>query len=188
MHIPRLISRSPSVDPAPDFLPPRRIHPAKRLLLDAGNDFLADCHARNLSPRTIEQYEWSIRSFEASLPTRVLAALTAKAARTWSTKLSATRRPTSVRSAVRAMKVFSAWLSREGYAATDPLSSVRLPRAPDPLILPMSAGQVTALMRVSSPLLRAAIALGRPRPSLVRALRATRCGCARALPARHRKG
>ncbi len=30
--------------------------------------FLADCQARNLSPRTIQHRDWAIRRFRSSLP------------------------------------------------------------------------------------------------------------------------
>lgn len=155
----RLICATPRPYPSPDHAI-RRVHPAKRTLREAAEAFLADCLARNLSPRTIEQYEWSLRSFRAFQPQEpVLAELTADACRAWSTSLSPSRRPTSVRSAVRALKVFSAWLPREGYLRRDPLASVRLPKAPSPMILPLSPSDVAALMAVSSPLLRAAIAV-----------------------------
>ena len=157
----RLISPRPRVQPSPDYIPPRRIHPARRRLADAADDFLADCLARNLSPRTIEQYEWSLRSFSSSLPTgpTALADLGPTTVRPWISSLSGTRRPSSVRSAIRALKVFSAWLVREGYASTDPLANVRLPIVPESLIVPLSRVDVTALLRVGSPLLRACVAV-----------------------------
>lgn len=164
-----LISLPPRAEPSPDPIPPRRIHPTKRPLAGAANDFLSDCIARSLSPRTIEQYEWSLRSFSITLtdpavsgPARtdpVLADLTPTAARAWSVGLGAKRGPSGVRSAVRALKVFSAWLPREGYMSVDPLAAVRLPNAPEPLIMPLSAGQVAALMRGGSPLLRVAVSV-----------------------------
>jgi hypothetical protein len=36
--------------------------------MEVGEAFLADCRARNLSERTIEQYEWSIRGLGQSVP------------------------------------------------------------------------------------------------------------------------
>lgn len=141
----------------------RREHPRRRSLDQVVAAFLSDCRARNLSPRTVEQYDWAIRNFRAYLGTahenQVLAELNAESVRVWADALRATRRPTSVRSAVRALKVFSAWLPREGYARSDPLATVRLPRAPAPLILPLSAGQVVALMDAGPPVLRGAIAV-----------------------------
>ncbi len=159
MSQPRLIQRHPSAQRSPDSVPPRRVHPAKRPLLDAGRDFLSDCLARNLSPRTIEQYEWSIRSFATRQPEPVLADLTAANVRAWTIALTSTRGASSVRSAVRALKVFAAWLGREGYVSVDPLARMRLPNAPDPLIVPLSGAQVARLIKTSPPLLRAAIAL-----------------------------
>lgn len=160
MHQPRLISANSPFQPSHDQVPPRRIHPSKRRLADTGHEFLSDCLARNLSPRTIEQYEWSVRSFSASLKTtRVLADLSAENVRTWVNTLPATRSPSSVRSALRALKVFSAWLRREHYLSGDPLAMVRLPKTPDPLIIPLSAAQVADLMRAGSPLLRACVAV-----------------------------
>jgi site-specific recombinase XerD len=73
--------------------------------------------------------------------------------------LKVTRAPTSVRSAVRALKVYARWTVTEGYLRTDPLASVQLPRAPRPLIQPMSGSQVAALMSVGSPVLRVAVAI-----------------------------
>lgn len=138
-----------------------RVHPPRRRLAEAAGTFLADCRARALSPRTIEQYWWSIRRFAGILPDEepVLADLEPAAVRAWIEDLKGTRAPTSVRSAVRALKVFSAWTAREGYVRSDPLAAVALPQAPQPLILPMSGGQVAALMAVGSPVLRASVAL-----------------------------
>lgn len=156
----RLISPRPCVQPSPDHIPPRRIHPSRRRFADAAEDFLADCLARNLSPRTIEQYEWSLRKFSSSLPALpALADLAPSTVRPWVSSLSATRSPSSVRSALRALKVFSAWLVRDGYTSADPLATVRLPKVPEPLVAPLSSGQVSALLRVGSPLLRACVAL-----------------------------
>lgn len=160
MASPRLISANPRSVPSPDHIPPRRIHPSRRPFVDAAEDFLTACTARNLSPRTIEQYEWSLRSFSASIETsRVLADLSATNVRSWVNTLPATRSPSSVRSALRALKVFSSWLAREGYVSADPLSNVLLPRVPDPMIVPFSAAEVAALLRAGSPLLRACVAV-----------------------------
>jgi hypothetical protein len=41
----------------------QREHPRKRSLDQVVEVFLADCRARNLSPRTLEHYDWAIRSF-----------------------------------------------------------------------------------------------------------------------------
>ncbi len=160
MHQARLISATPRGHRSPDHIPPRRIHPSKRPFSKAAEDFLTACTARNLSPRTIEQYEWSLRSFSASLEDRpVLDDLSATNVRSWVNTLPATRRPSSVRSALRALKVFASWLAREGYVSADPLSNVLLPKVPDQLIIPFSATEVTALMRAGSPLLRACVAI-----------------------------
>src|SRR4051794_2685443 len=94
----------------------RRVHPDRRALLEAAGDFLADCRARNLSPRTVEQYDWALRSFMGTLLGEpVVNDLHAGTARGWIRLLQTTRKPASVRSAVRALKVFSAWLVREQY-------------------------------------------------------------------------
>jgi site-specific recombinase XerD len=156
----RLISANSLFSPSPDRAPPRRIHPSRRALADAARDFLADCIARNLSPRTSEQYEWSLRNFSASLESGpVLADLSPANVRAWVSSLPSTRSPSSVRSALRALEVFSSWVAREGYISGDPLSTVLLPRVPDPLIVPLADVQVAALMRAGSPLLRACVAL-----------------------------
>ncbi len=47
----------------------------------------------------------------------------------------------------------------EGYTASDPIGSVRAPRAPAALIIPLSGDQVAALMDAGSPVLRVAVAL-----------------------------
>jgi integrase/recombinase XerD len=140
-----------------------REHPSRRSLDQVADAFLADCAARNLSPRTVEHYEWALRSFRASLPTppgrQVLADLEPDAVRAWVVGLRATRRPTSVRSALRGLKAVSGWTVREGYVSADPLATVRLPRAPQPVILPMSGDQVAAVMGAGPPVLRVAVAL-----------------------------
>ena len=83
--------------------------PAERSLDQVVETFLSDCRARNLSPRTLEHYDWAIRSFRSSLGTdpgaHVLADLEPDAVRTWIAVLSRTRKPVSVRSAVRGLKV-----------------------------------------------------------------------------------
>ncbi len=140
-----------------------REHPKKRSLDTVVELFIADCRSRQLSARTIEHYEWSVRAFRASLGTdpasQVLADVTADAARRWAAGLAGTRTPTSVRSAMRGLKVLAAWAVREGMLADDPLAPVRLPRAPSPLILPLSGAQVAAIMEVGPPVLTVAVAL-----------------------------
>ncbi len=142
---------------------PRRQHPRRRPLDQVVASFLVDCRARALSPKTLEQYEWAIRSFRSTLPAeaheQVLAQLDPDTVRTWCEHLGRRRRPASVRSAVRALKVFSRWIEREGYAGRDPLATVRLPRVPEPLIVPFSAAQVAALMNAGDPLLRVCVAI-----------------------------
>ena len=140
-----------------------REHPRRRSLDQVVDAFLADCRARNLSPRTLEHYDSAIRSFRATLAApsaaHVLADLEPAAARAWIAVLQRTRRPVSVQSAVRGLKVLGHWVAREGYAGADPLATVRLPKAPPPLILPLSGDQVAALMAAGSPVLRVAVAL-----------------------------
>lgn len=137
-----------------------RMHPARRPLVEAARTFLADGSARNLSPRTLEQYEWSLRSFIGFLgDAPALAELDADGARAWIESLKASRRPTSLRTALRPLKVFTGWAVREGYLRADPLVTVALPKAPRPLIVPLDERQVAALMSAAAPLLRAAIAL-----------------------------
>jgi site-specific recombinase XerD len=140
-----------------------REHPRRRSLDQVVDAFLADCRARNLSPRTLEHYDSAIRSFRATLgappAAHVLADLEPGATRAWIAVLQRTRRPVSVQSAVRGLKVLGHWVAREGYAGADPLATVRLPKAPPPLIVPLSGDQVAALMAAGSPVLRVAVAL-----------------------------
>lgn len=146
----------------PERAPARRVHPARRPFVEVAEAFLADGSGRGLSPRTLEQYEWSLRSFLGSLSAEtsaVLADLTPDAVRAWIEVLRATRRPTSVATAVRALKVFSAWTAAHGYTRSDPLALLAIPRAPRPLVLGLSAAQVGALLKVAGPLLRTAIVL-----------------------------
>jgi integrase/recombinase XerD len=145
----------------PPSTPSSRIHPSRRPLIDTARAFLADGSARNLSPRTLEQYEWSLRSFLEFLGDRssVLANLDGERARAWVESLKVSRRPTSLRAALRPLKVFSGWAVREGYLRVDPLRTVALPKAPRPLIEPLDQRQVAALIAAASPLLRATIAV-----------------------------
>ena len=140
-----------------------REHPRKRSLDQVVEAFFADGRARALSPRTLEQYEWSIRSFRASLGGEragdVLADLGPEAVRAWVEALQRTRRPTSVRTAVRGLKVLGHWVAREGYVGADPLATVRLPKAPPALIGPLSGDQVAVLMAAGFPVLRVAVAI-----------------------------
>lgn len=144
----------------PPATPARRVHPARRPLVDAARAFLADGSARNLSDRTLEQYEWSLRSFIGFLGEGpVLAELDADRARAWVESLKGSRRPTSLRTALRPLKVFTGWAVREGYLRADPIITVALPRAPRPLIEPLHPNQVAVLMAGGPPVLRAAIAV-----------------------------
>ena len=140
-----------------------REHPRKRSLDQVVEAFLADGRARGLSPRTLEHYAWSAASFRASLPAeagvQVLADLEPDAVRAWVAGLGRTRKAVSVRSAVRGLKVLGRWVAREGYVTADPIASVRLPKAPDALILPLSGDQVATLVEAGSPLLRVAVAI-----------------------------
>jgi site-specific recombinase XerD len=79
--------------------------------------------------------------------------------RSWLEALKRTRRPTSLRSALRPLKVFSAWCVRQGYLRTDPLATIGLPKAPVPLIVPFDRAQTVGLMAAASPVLRAAVAV-----------------------------
>jgi site-specific recombinase XerD len=136
----------------------RREHPRRRSLDQVVETFLSDGRARNLSPRTLEHYDWAIASFRSSLgtdtKTQVLADLEPEAVRGWIASLTLTRKPVSVRSAVRGLKVLGRWVAREGYCSADPLAPVRLPKAPPALILPLSGEHVAALMEAGDPLLR----------------------------------
>jgi len=140
----------------------QREHPRKRSLDQVVEVFLADCRARNLSPRAIEHYDWAIGSFRSSLgadpESQVLADLEPEAVRTWIASLTRTRKPVSVRSAVRGLKVLGRWVAREGYRSADPLATVRLPKAPPSLILPLSGEQVAALMEAGNPVVRTPVA------------------------------
>jgi len=140
-----------------------REHPRRRPLASVVGTFLADCAARGLSPRTIEQYAWAIGSFRGFLggdpASQVLAQLEPDGVRAWAAALRSHRAPASVASAVRALKVFGSWVAREQYASSDPLGRVRVPRVPDPLILPLERAQVARLMGAAPPTVRCAIAI-----------------------------
>jgi site-specific recombinase XerD len=138
-----------------------RVHPTRRPLRDAARSFLADCSARALSPRTLEQYEWSLRSFLIFLPVpaAVLTDLDPENVRAWVESLKPSRRPTSLRTALRPLKVFARWALREGYLRSDSLAVVTLPKAVRPLIVPLEDHEVARLMAAGPPVLRAAVAL-----------------------------
>lgn len=125
--------------------------------------FLADCRARRLSPRTLEHYTWSIRSYRVSLPTtleaQVLADLDIDRARAWAESLSTVRSPASVGNAIAGLKVFSRWLVAEDHLRVDPIARLRKPRAQPPLILPLSGEQSLALLAAAPRPLRGLLAL-----------------------------
>jgi site-specific recombinase XerD len=89
----------------------------------------------------------------------VLAQVEPGTVRAWVESLKSSRRPTSLRTALRPLKVFSAWAVREGYLREDPLRTVALPKVARPLIVPLDRAQVASLMNSGSPLLRAATAV-----------------------------
>ena len=140
-----------------------REHPRRRPLGAVVAAFLSDCEARGLSPRTVEQYAWSITSYRGHLggdaDAQVLAQLEPEAARAWAASLRATRRPASVASAIRGLKVLGAWCVREGHVSADPLARLRVPRVPEPLILPLDGRRVARLLAAASPTLRCAMAI-----------------------------
>jgi len=95
--------------------------------------FVADCRARNLSPRTVEFYLEGLTSFRSFAGGHerplVLRDLQLDTARAWLADLVRSgRRPATVAARARALRTFSAWALAETYVRTDPLT--RLTRGP----------------------------------------------------------
>ena len=125
--------------------------------------FLADCRARHLSPKTLEHYEASLRSYRRFVgpdtATQVVVDLELGRARAWATSLADRRSPASVGNAIAGLKVFSHWLVAEDYLRTDPLGRLRKPRTQPPVIRPLARDQGLALLAASTPHLRPVLML-----------------------------
>lgn len=60
--------------------------------------------------------------------------------------------PYTVQSKVRALKAFASWLSNEDYTTDHVLHSLKMPKAPQNLIEPLSAAEIDQLVKNQNPL------------------------------------
>jgi len=113
--------------------------------------FVADCRARNLSPRTIEFYLEGLTSYRtfAGGGTRhlTLADVELGIARAWLAELSSRElRPSTVAARARALRVFGRWIEAESYVRANPLIRLRMPVVPRTVIETFTAEQARALL------------------------------------------
>ncbi|MFH1474957.1 MAG: tyrosine-type recombinase/integrase [Chloroflexota bacterium] len=151
--------RSPNSSPGRDHLTPTPVTPGRSLPLDvAVAAFVADGQARGLSPRTLETYLEGIDTVRRSLPgprlEQAVDDVAIEPARAWAAGLGIGRRPATVVSRVRSLKVFTRWCAREGYRRTDPLERLRVPAPKRTVIEAFGDDDVRLLLAAARPDLR----------------------------------
>lgn len=60
--------------------------------------------------------------------------------------------PFTLQAKVRALKSFSSWFFREDYAEDNPLSNVKLPKAPSRIMQPLTKEEIDSLLNYQNPL------------------------------------
>jgi len=115
-------------------------------LAEACDSFMADCIARNLSKQTLALNRIILRNLMVFLGDIPLATVkTADLRRFFIEKATATSASTAARY-YNCIKKFFSFLAEEGVTADNLMSGVRKPKAPTPIIKPLSTEQIEALI------------------------------------------
>jgi site-specific recombinase XerD len=119
----------------------------ERLLRDLATlDFLTDCQARNLSPRTLDAYRYQLAAFMAYLSGKPTATVTASDLRGYFVSLQARVGASTQHQAFRVLRTFYRWLVLEGERADNPMARLKPPKLPQDLLEPVSLPIVRQLL------------------------------------------
>lgn len=112
----------------------------------AAGIFLADCKARGLSPFTLALNRIILRDLTGFLGGAALAEIsTDDLRRFFIEKATATSRATAARY-YDCVRKFFAFLTRENALSVDPMATIQKPRAPVPVIQPLTQDQIEAMV------------------------------------------
>jgi site-specific recombinase XerD len=115
-------------------------------LEEAAATFLADCQARNLSPATVELnciVLTSFRNFTGNIP---IAQVTPSLLRQFLIDKASNTSPATAARYYDTLRRFFGFLEAEGFCIPNPMNGVRKPRAPVPIIKPLSTEEVERLV------------------------------------------
>lgn len=115
-------------------------------LSGATERFLTNCKSRNLSPRTLEVNRSVLAALEAALPVQNVADVTAHELRRFFIAKTTDTSPATAARYYDAIRAFFVFLEAEGFLDSNPMSQVVKPKAPRPIIEPLKAEEVEALL------------------------------------------
>ncbi len=132
-------------------LPSVQVGRTPRTLQEAADTFLADCKARNLSPCTVTLNGIILRGLRDFLGDADLQSVTATDLRRFLIDKASNTSPATAARYYDALKRFWRFLATEGFVSADPMTTIEKPRAPVPIIQPLSSEQVDAMLEACDP-------------------------------------
>lgn len=115
-------------------------------LQEAAESFLADCKARNLSPRTLDVNRIILRGLASFLGDVGLPEVTSTDLRRFLIEKASATSPATAARYYDCIAAMCRFLHSEGFVPDNPMAAVKKPRAPVPIIEPLSQEQVEALL------------------------------------------
>lgn len=119
---------------------------APETLEDAISVFLADCKARCLSPRTIATNVIILKNLCSYMAGKPVAQVTSQDLRRFFVEKATSTSPSTAQRYYNCIHGFFGFLLREEFISIDAMTSVQKPKAPAPMIQPLSQEQVEALV------------------------------------------
>lgn len=111
-------------------------------------EFSLDLQVRNVSPRTIEYYEYCLSKLEAYLTTS-LSETSPTVLRGFILQLQTYLKPNSVHAVLRGVRAFYGFLEREELIDTNPMRKIRLPRKDQTLLPSLTPDEISVLLRAT---------------------------------------
>ena len=123
----------------------------KSAILQDVQEYILDCRARNLSPKTTTLYSSELLGFATHLTARgvdTTETVTPRHIRAYLVELSTRRKPAGVHCAYRIIKTFLRWyeVEFEPRGWKNPITKVKAPKTPDVLMEPVDLGDLRAML------------------------------------------
>jgi integrase/recombinase XerD len=112
--------------------------------------FMLDCESRNLSPRTLESNNFILNEFTKHCETDNIAEVTSVHVRQYLAFKSETASKSTAKRYYTTLSPFFKFCLAEGMVDVNPVEHVGTPKAPRPIIQPLSCEQITALVEAES--------------------------------------
>jgi integrase/recombinase XerD len=123
-----------------------RLGNAPRTVEEAAVGFLADCAARNLSPATIEVNRIVLTALRDFLDNAHIAEVSTQDLRRFLIEKASSTSPATAARYYDTLRRFFGFLEAEGFCSPNPMHGVRKPRAPIPIIRPLSTEEIERLV------------------------------------------